>query len=129
MDAPRRVLWGVCALVAIIAIGVTGYITSEGWPFLDSLYMTIITITTVGYNEVHNLTTSGRIFSIFLILWKMIWGIDVEGWASLLLAILVLSGIQLMGLGILGEYVGRSYMNINRKPQFVLKDIRNVIRR
>jgi len=67
MNPSRRVLWGVCALIAIIAIGVIGYTAIEGWAFLDSLYMTIITITTVGYNEVHPLTSGGRIFSIFLI--------------------------------------------------------------
>ncbi len=67
MDPSRRVLWGVCGLVAIVAVGVIGYTVIEGWPFLDSLYMTIITITTVGYTEVHPLTTGGRIFSIFLI--------------------------------------------------------------
>jgi voltage-gated potassium channel len=68
MNSSRRVLWGAGALVAIIAIGATGYIAIEGWSFLDSLYMTIITITTVGYTEVHPLTTGGRIFSIFLII-------------------------------------------------------------
>lgn len=68
MNPSRRVLWGVCALIAIIAIGVIGYTAIEGWPFLDCLYMTVITITTVGYTEVHPLTTGGRIFSIFLII-------------------------------------------------------------
>ncbi|MFC2056094.1 potassium channel family protein [Chloroflexota bacterium] len=67
MSSARRVLWGVCALVGIIAIGVIGYITIEGWSFFDSLYMTVVTITTVGYAEVHPLSTGGRIFSIFLI--------------------------------------------------------------
>ncbi|MFC2051754.1 potassium channel family protein, partial [Chloroflexota bacterium] len=43
-----------------------GYIVIEGWSFLDAMYMTIQTITTVGYNEVHTLTDAGRIFSILL---------------------------------------------------------------
>ena len=67
MNSSRRVLWGVCALIAIVVIGVIGYTVIEGWAFLDSLYMTIITITTVGFTEVHPLTSGGRIFSIFLI--------------------------------------------------------------
>jgi len=66
MNSARRVLWGVGALVAITVIGVIGYIAIEGWSFLDSLYMTIITITTVGYAEVYPLSAGGRIFSIFL---------------------------------------------------------------
>lgn len=67
MSPTRRLSWGGGALVAIIAAGVVGYTLIEGWSFLDSLYMTVTTITTVGYNEVHPLSTGGRIFSIFLI--------------------------------------------------------------
>ena len=58
----------VLALIAfIIAFGTVGYIVVEGWSFLDSIYMTIITITTVGYREIHGLSSKGRIFTIFLI--------------------------------------------------------------
>lgn len=54
-------------LVGAIAFGVIGYMLIEGWSFLDALYMTITTISTVGYNEVNTLTTLGRIFTIALI--------------------------------------------------------------
>ena len=67
MSPTRRLLWGIGALAIIIATGGIGYMLIEGWSFIDALYMTIITITTVGYNEVHPLSDSGRIFSIFLI--------------------------------------------------------------
>ena len=67
MNPTRRLLWGVCVLVIIIVAGVIGYVVIEEWSFVDALYMTIITITTVGYAEVHPLTASGQIFSIFLI--------------------------------------------------------------
>ena len=68
MHSARRVLWGIGALIATIAIGVIGYMLIEGWSFLDSLYMTITTITTVGYREVYPLSDGGRIFTIFLII-------------------------------------------------------------
>jgi len=68
MNPLRRVLWGVYVLVAIIVVGTGGYIIIEGWSFLDALYMTIITITTVGYDEIHPVGTGGQIFSIFLII-------------------------------------------------------------
>jgi len=67
MSPLRRLLWGVIALVVIIVTGTIGYLLIEGWSFLDSLFMTITTITTVGYDEVHPLSDSGRIFSSFLI--------------------------------------------------------------
>jgi voltage-gated potassium channel len=67
--SPRqRLLFGIYGFSAIVLAGVSGYMIIEGWSFLDALFMTLITITTVGYNEVHPLSTGGRIFSSFLIL-------------------------------------------------------------
>ncbi len=68
MHASRRLLWGILWLICVIIFGVLGYEIIEGWNFLDSLYMTITTITTVGYREVHELSDGGRIFSIFLMI-------------------------------------------------------------
>jgi len=68
MSPLQRLLWGICALVLIVIIGVIGYEVIEGWSFIDALYMTVITITTVGFTEVHPLSYAGRIFTIFLII-------------------------------------------------------------
>ncbi len=68
MSSLRRLLWAIYAFIIIVAIGVIGYEVIEGWSFLDSVYMTITTITTVGFREVHPLSDAGRIFSIFLII-------------------------------------------------------------
>ena len=54
-------------LFLVIVVGVTGYMTIEKWSLLDALYMTVITISTVGYTEVHALSTAGKVFSIVLI--------------------------------------------------------------
>jgi voltage-gated potassium channel len=54
-------------LFPVLAIGVLGYMSIEGWGFLDALYMTVITITTVGYREVQEVSPSGRVFTIFII--------------------------------------------------------------
>jgi voltage-gated potassium channel len=64
----RRLLFAIYAFIIIVAIGVIGYMVIEGWSFLDSLYMTITTITTVGFKEVYPLSDAGRIFSICLII-------------------------------------------------------------
>ena len=68
MSSLRRLLLGLFAFIIIVAIGTIGYEVIEGWSFLDSVYMTITTITTVGFREVHPLSDAGRIFSIFLII-------------------------------------------------------------
>lgn len=68
MDSLRRLIWSIGVLVAIVAMGVIGYMVIEGWSFLDAIYMTITTITTVGFREVHPLSDAGRIFSIILII-------------------------------------------------------------
>lgn len=47
----------------------------------------------------------------------------VPGYTSVILAVLILGGTQLVGLGMLGEYVGRLHMNVNRKPQYVERQV------
>ncbi|MBT3337855.1 MAG: potassium channel protein [Anaerolineae bacterium] len=63
----RFVLAFVIFLVLIL-VGTSGYRWLEGMSFIDALYMTVITISTVGYGEVRTLSEMGRIFTIFLIL-------------------------------------------------------------
>ena len=54
-------------LGVVIVYGIAGYSVIEGWNLLDSFYMTIITISTVGYSELHPLSTTGRLFTSTLI--------------------------------------------------------------
>ena len=68
MSLPRRVLPALNILVIIIGSGIAGYIVIEHWSFIDALYMTILTITTVGYGEVHTLSQGGKIFSVALMI-------------------------------------------------------------
>jgi glycosyltransferase involved in cell wall biosynthesis len=46
-----------------------------------------------------------------------------RGWASMMAGVLTLTGVQLMMLGIIGEYLGRMFLTINKKPQFVVRDV------
>src|SRR5204862_4030279 len=54
-------------LAIVIAFGVTGYTLIERWNLFDAFFMTIITISTVGYGEVHPQSVAGRAFSAVLI--------------------------------------------------------------
>ncbi|MBN1223842.1 MAG: potassium channel protein, partial [Candidatus Aminicenantes bacterium] len=68
MDSVRHLRFSLFILIAIIAFGTVGYCLLEDWSFFDSLYMTIITLATVGFKEVHDLSDEGRAFTLLLIL-------------------------------------------------------------
>lgn len=56
-----------------------------------------------------------------MIIDKLIWGNPVPGYPSLLVSILFLGGIQLIGIGVLGEYIGRIYVESKKRPKYLLK--------
>jgi voltage-gated potassium channel len=63
----RRFRLPAVLLALVLIAGVAGYMLIEGWDLLDAFYMTIITISTVGYREVHQLSNTGEIFTAMLI--------------------------------------------------------------
>ena len=63
----QRIVRGCAILLVVLVVGTGGYMLFEHWDFMDALYMTVITITTVGYREVGPVSGSGRIFTIFII--------------------------------------------------------------
>ena len=83
-------------IAAIFTAGTTGFMAVEGWPFLDALYMTTITLSTVGFQEVHPLSTGGRLLAMALIL---------GGTGSLLYALSVVTAFIVEGelRGLLGK--------------------------
>lgn len=62
-----KIMRGVMMLAMVLLIGTIGYMVIEEWQLLDALYMTVITITTVGYGEIRQVSEPGRIFTIFII--------------------------------------------------------------
>jgi voltage-gated potassium channel len=62
----RRFLILLSVPVLLVALGTAGYVEIEGWGPFDALYMTVITITTLGFEEVHRLSREGRIFTMLL---------------------------------------------------------------
>lgn len=67
-DLRKKLLLAFILIFLVISFGTLGYMSIEGWNFLDSLYMTIITLASVGFKEVHDLTLYGKIFTIVLII-------------------------------------------------------------
>lgn len=67
MENTKHLITGIIIALCIVLFGTVGYILIESWEFLDALYMTIITISTVGFSEVHHISKAGRLFTIVLV--------------------------------------------------------------
>jgi glycosyltransferase involved in cell wall biosynthesis len=65
----------------------------------------------------------GFLYAAFIVARTLIYGADVPGYASLLTIVLFLGGVQLLGLGIIGEYLGRVYMESKRRPPYVVRKV------
>jgi voltage-gated potassium channel len=104
----KRLILSIGLLVLVISFGTAGYRVIERWNFLDSLYMTIITLTTVGFKEVHDLSDNGKIFTVALI---------VGGVGTMLYVLRI--GAQLVLEGELQEIYGRKRLEKRLKE---LKD-------
>lgn len=66
---------------------------------------------------------SGFLVGVFYLVQFLASNIVIPGYASTIIAILILGGVQLLALGVIGEYVGRLHLNVNRKPQYVVRKI------
>lgn len=70
---------------------------------------------------------SGFLVGIYYLLQYLASNIEVPGFASTIIAILLLGGAQLLALGVIGEYLGRLHLNVNRKPQYVIRHLDSVV--
>lgn len=68
-------------------------------------------------------STMAFIFAMTIVLRWMFWGVDVPGYASIIVCITILGGIQMIGLGVLGEYVGRVYVESKKRPVYLVNKI------
>ena len=66
----KPAVYAFVLLVSIVGIGIIGFMIIEGFSFIESFFMTIITVATVGFQEVHPLSDVGRIFTAFLIIFS-----------------------------------------------------------
>jgi voltage-gated potassium channel len=67
----KKLYLAIGVVLLVVITGVAGYILIEGYSALDAFFMTIITIATVGYREVHELSDGGKVFTSFLIIFSI----------------------------------------------------------
>ena len=98
--ALKKLVFSLALLLLVYGIGVAGYMVIEGWDFEDASFMTVITVATVGFGEVHRLDSAGRWFTVALIMGGM--GVILYGVSSL---------TALVVEGELVDYLRRSKMD------------------
>ena len=62
-------------------------------------------------------------YAVFLIVKTLVLGVDVPGYASLMVVMLLVSGIQLIGIGVLGEYLGRVFAEVKQRPIYIVREL------
>jgi voltage-gated potassium channel len=87
----RKFMTAAVLIISVVCFGTLGYTILEGWTVFDSLYMTVITIATVGFGEVQRLDLAGRIFTMIVIML----GIGVGGYAVATITAFLVEGTLL----------------------------------
>jgi voltage-gated potassium channel len=122
----------IIILLIIMSVGISGYSIIEGWPLLDSVYMVVITLFAVGYQEAQPLTEQGKMFTIFLIFIGVGAAIYVAGQIIEIIVEGQILGIRrrkkmektiknlkdhfiICGFGRVGHQVGKEFDNANIK--------------
>lgn len=119
-DASRKIIKALLLLSMVLFYGTFGYMTIEGWHFLDAIYMTIITITTVGYGEIRAVSETGRVFTISLIvvgMGIMAYTLGMVAQAMVELQLRTIMGRRKLGMKIRsmkGHYIICGYGRIGR---------------
>jgi len=97
------------------------------YPLKKMILLALDGITSFSIVPLHMITIVGFIlflFSLMAIAWvmveKFLFGNAVQGWASTMISIYFIGGIQIMSLGVIGEYVGRNFQEVKRRPRYII---------
>lgn len=98
------------------------------YPLGKMINLAVNGITNLSIKPIRIITTAGilvSIISFFVIIWVLVGlvkGTTVQGWASTLGILSFIGGLQLLSLGIIGEYIGKIYMEVKNRPRYIISD-------
>ena len=100
------------------------------WSYWKRINLFIDTFIVFSYKPIRLISFMGIVMSLFgfisaiyFIIERMIIGVEVQGWTSLVVAVLVLAGVQLIMLGIIGEYIWRNLDETRKRPVFIVDEV------
>lgn len=100
--------WSYAALFGLAFEGITSFsIAPLRWATLLGLVSAV----------------SGLLFGLVIVLKTLLWGDPVQGYPSLMAVMTFLGGVQLLGIGLLGEYVGKTYFESKQRPLYLIRDV------
>lgn len=98
------------------------------WTFSKKLKLAVDSLVSFSYTPIRLMSVMGFLLSVFgtmdacyLIYHCLVYGMQVEGWTSLICIVLILSGVQLLTLGVLGEYLWRAFDETRRRPRYIVE--------
>ncbi|MEM3886808.1 MAG: glycosyltransferase family 2 protein [Candidatus Methanomethylicia archaeon] len=109
--APRnsgKTKWNYCKLIDLAIEGITSF--SIAPLRLASFFGLLVSITAF-------------LYAVYIIIAKLVFGNPVKGYPSIMVAILFLGGVQLITIGIIGEYIGRIYEEVKQRPLYIVKKV------
>ncbi|WP_057077992.1 glycosyltransferase family 2 protein [Bordetella bronchiseptica] len=106
--AAGKTKWSYCALLGLAIEGITSFSTAPlRWVTIGGALVAV----------------GGGIFGLSIVVKALLFGNDADGYPSLMAMITLLSGMQLVTIGLLGEYVGKAYMESKQRPMYVVHEI------
>jgi len=102
---------------------------SSGWSFWKRVRTAVDVIVTFSYAPVRMISAVGffaaffgLIYAVVIVFQKVFFGLDVSGWSSLMVVLLVVSGIQMVTLGFIAEYLWRQSRQVRREPRYIIME-------
>lgn len=102
---------------------------TSGWSFWKRVRAAVDVVITFSYAPVRLISTIGflaavlgMLYALIIIIQSLLFGVEVSGWSSLMVVLLLVSGIQMVTLGFIAEYLWRQSNQVRREPRYIIMD-------